>query len=457
MKLNRPTLALALPCAALTAPAQTALHPEIDAFRSGDKAYVVAPPRPVAAFDYVVEVQKAYDGSGWMLVQHRGRRAQDAAAHITEADFMRPTEASLFHPGRNMVRPIPDTIPSGGRTLESGVGNVVILHVSPDPRVATWEPFHCAINVQTGRVLELRDAKQAFVVDENWFLIHRDGQMSLLNWSGERRPIPLNQVPSQVHSVGEPGRFIMGVLSEQRSLSEPRRMTWHLLDINSGRIEPADDDTVLKAYDLVGSPPGLMFLPEPDRPETYAAWFANPEGEEFLDFASPTFIWGLPDGRLPHELDSRAVIAGDLVQFRQGVPAGYAAGAGRNLGAAWYVRDRMMFVRAVEEMPLAEYRNYIARFVQNRAMNMAKQAGIALNIFSADNDDRLPENVGWREAAGPYLKNNTILERVTYLGNGERLTEVQDLRGVMGFIDTPYGRANISYDSSVRWVPKVTP
>lgn len=50
MKLNRPTLALALLSAALTSPAQTALHPEIDAFRSGDKAYVIAPPRPVAAF-----------------------------------------------------------------------------------------------------------------------------------------------------------------------------------------------------------------------------------------------------------------------------------------------------------------------------------------------------------------------------------------------------------------------
>jgi len=37
------------------------------------------------------------------------------------------------------------------------------------------------------------------------------------------------------------------------------------------------------------------------------------------------------------------------------------------------------------------------------------------------------------------------------------MSEVQDLQGVVGFIDTPYGRANISYDSSVRWVPKVTP
>jgi hypothetical protein len=108
-------------------------------------------------------------------------------------------------------------------------------------------------------------------------------------------------------------------------------------------------------------------------------------------------------------------------------------------------------------MSLAEYTKYIARFAQNRAMAMAKQAGVALNIYCADNDDRLPENVGWREAAGPYLKNNSILRRVTYLGDGQRMSELQDLQGVMGFIDTPYGRANISYDSSVRWVPKETP
>lgn len=451
MKLNRPTLALALLSAALTAPAQTALHPEIDAFRSGNKAYVVAPPRPVAAFDYVVEVQPSFDGAEWMLVQHRSRRAQDGATHITESDYMRPTETSLYHPGRNMVRPLPSTLPQGQLFLDSGVGDVVILSIMPSEAGSPPTSRKFALDVPSGRLMELSDEKHVLVVNNNWFLTRREDQLSLVNWNGDRRPIPMDQTPSHIQSIGEPGRFVV------RTTDANRRMNWHLVDINSGRIEPADNDTVIKAHDLLGSPPGLMILPEPDRPETYAAWFANPEGEEYLDFASPTFIWGLPDGRLPHELDSRAVIAGDLVQFRSGVPAGYAAGVGRNLGAAWYVRDRMMFVRAVEEMPLADYAKYIARFVQNRVMNMAKQAGIALNIFSADNDDRLPENVGWREAAGPYLKNNTILERVTYLGNGERLTEVQDLQGVMGFIDTPYGRANISYDSSVRWVPKVTP
>ncbi|ARU43633.1 hypothetical protein CCB81_05465 [Armatimonadetes bacterium Uphvl-Ar2] len=451
MKLNRPTLALALLCAALTAPAQTALHPEIDAFRSGDKAYVVAPPRPVAAFDYVVEVQPSFDGAEWMLVQHRSRRAQDGAAHITESDYMRPTETSLYHPGRNMVRPLPSTLPQGQLFLDSGVGDVVLLSIMPSEAGSPPTSRKFALDVPSGRLMELSDEKHVLVVNNNWFLTRREDQLSLVNWNGDRRPIPMDQTPSHIRSIGEPGRFVVGTTDANR------RMNWHLVDINSGRIVPADNDTVIKAYDLMGNPPGLMILPEADRPESHTAWFANPEGKEFLDFASPTFIWGTADGRLPHELDSRAVIAGDLVQFRYGVPAGYASGAGRNLGAAWYVRDRMMFVRAVEEMSIADYAKYIARFVQNRAMNMAKQAGVALNIFSADNEDRLPENAGWREAAGPYLKNDSILGRVTYLGNGERLTEVQDLQGVVGFIDTPYGRANISYDSSVRWVPKVTP
>ena len=198
-------------------------------------------------------------------------------------------------------------------------------------------------------------------------------------------------------------------------------------------------------------------MSEPGRPDTHSAWFGNEESTDLFDFENPLALWGTADGRLPHELDTRGHIAGDLAMLNFQVPAGYSRGLGNKLGAAWYVRDRMMFVRAMEEMSIADYAKYIARFVQKQAMNMAKQAGVALNIFSADNEDRLPENAGWREAAGPYLKNDSILARVTYLGNGERLTEVQDLQGVVGFIDTPYGRANISYDSSVRWVPKVTP
>lgn len=451
MKLNRPTLALALLSAALTSPAQTVLHPEIDAFRSGDKAYVVAPPRPVAAFDYVVEVQPSFDGAEWMLVLHRSRRAQDGAAHITESDYMRPTETSLYHPGRNMVRPLPSTLPQGQLFLDSGVGDVVILSIMPSEADSPPTSRKFALDVPSGRLMELSDEKHVLVVNNNWFLTRREDQLSLVNWNGDRRPIPMDQTPSHIRSIGEPGRFVVGTTDANR------RMNWHLVDINSGRIEPADNDTVIKAHDLMGNPPGLMILPEADRPESHTAWFANPEGKEFLDFASPTVVWGLPDGRLPHELDSRALIAGDLMQVRYLVPAGYSPGVSGKLGAAWYVRDRMMFVRAVEEMSLAEYTKYIARFAQNRAMAMAKQAGVALNIYCADNDDRLPENVGWREAAGPYLKNNSILRRVTYLGDGQRMSELQDLQGVMGFIDTPYGRANISYDSSVRWVPKETP
>jgi hypothetical protein len=451
MKLNHPTLALALLSAALIAPAQTALHPEIDAFRSGDKAYVIAPPRPVAAFDYVVEVQPSFDGSGWMLVQHRARRAQDAAAHITEADFMRPIDASLYHPGLNMVRPLPAAIPPGQRFLDSGVGDVVILSVMPNSASAPPVPFKVALNVSSGAVIELSEEKHALVVDNNWFLTQREGRLSLVNWNGERRPIPMDQTPSHIRSLGEPGRFVVGTVDANR------RMTWHLLDINSGRIEPADNDTVFKAHDLMGTPPGLMILPEADRPESYTAWFANPDGKEFLDFASPTVVWGLPDGRLPHELDSRAVLAGDLDKFKYGVPAGYSPGVGRNLGAAWYVRDRMMFVRAVEEMSIADYAKYIARFAQNRAMFMAKMVGVSLNVAASENDGRLPENAGWRDSIKRLVPDRALLSRVTYLGNGERLTDVPDLQGVMGFIDTPYGRANISYDSSVRWVPKVTP
>lgn len=451
MKLNRPTLALALLCAALTAPAQTALHPEIDAFRSGDKAYVVAPPRPVAAFDYIENIQPAPDGAEWMLVHHRARRAQDAVIQLTAEEGIRPTETSLFHPGRNMVRPLPDAIPPGQYHLLSGMGDVVVLIVNPTFRGRLEDSFTCAIDVPTGRMLKMADERDVHVVNSDLLLSLREGQLSLINWSGERRPLPIAITPFSVRYSGEPGKFFVG------STGATRTITWHSLDVHTGQLEPADTNAVVRAHNFRGERPGLMFRAEADRPDAHSAWFANPEGKEFLDFASPTVVWGLPDGRLPHELDSRALIAGDLMQVRYLVPAGYSPGVSGKLGAAWYVRDRMMFVRAVEEMSLAEYTKYIARFAQNRAMAMAKMVGVSLNIATSENDGRLPENAGWRDSVKRLIPDRALLSRVTYLGDGQRMSELQDLQGVMGFIDTPYGRANISFDSSVRWVPKETP
>ena len=89
---------------------------------------------------------------------------------------------------------------------------------------------------------------------------------------------------------------------------------------------------------------------------------------------------------------------------------------------------------------------------------MAKWAGVALNIYTADFDDKFPDSVGWRDALRPYLKDETVLRRFVYLGNGQRSTEIGDpSEEVMGYVDTPYGRATVAWDSRARWVPKETP
>lgn len=429
----------------------TALHPDIDAFRSGDKAYVIAPPRPVAAFDYIEMVHAPPGGSEWLLVEHRQRRAQDAMSHIKEEDFLQPVETSLFHPGRNIVRPLPTALPPGRRYIGGGQGDVVTLTIAPQVSSNREDLRIYAVHAPTGRYMELEGENQVWVVDDGRFLTEKEGRLWLLDWNGERQSIPWDRTANWVMPTGEVGKFALGTRTPERSLD------WYLLDVNTREIQALNQEGLENAYALQRAAPSVMNVPEPGRPDTFSAWFGNEEATDLFEFDDPSAIWGTPDGRLPHELDSRGFIAGDISTLQFGVPAGYSRGFGSKLGAAWYVRDRMMFVRAVEEMSVADYAKYIASYVRRQAMNLAKQAGVAINIFSADNDDRLPENAGWREATGPYLKNNSILGRVTYLGNGERLTEVQDLQSVMGFIDTPYGRANISYDSSVRWVPKVTP
>ena len=164
------------------------------------------------------------------------------------------------------------------------------------------------------------------------------------------------------------------------------------------------------------------------------------------------------DGRLPHLLDSKGYIASDLEDGSSVRPAGFALNRHGEPGAAWFIRDGHLFVRQIEKMALAEYEAYVVRLVQIQAMDMAKWAGVALNIYTADFDDKFPDNVGWRDALRPYLKDENVLRRFVYLGNGQRSTEIEDpSEGVMGYLDTPYGRANVTWDRKVSWVPKPAP
>lgn len=447
-----------------TAVAQEApvLHPKADVFRHRDRAYIIAPPRLISGFDHVVSVQRSHQPSEWLMIEHRQRQASDSAARIEEQDPP-PTTYSFFNPERNQIRPLPDGVPPGPKQLEGAIGDVVILGKpwnSSESEKSDAPMRSFALHIPTGRTLTLPEDANVWLIDEQRFLVELESKYWLLNWEGERKDIPVEGSPGLLLNTPNPAKFVYAIRLANETIQS------YLLDVNTGTSVPISDEEMEAA--IQDDPPSLeaQWEPQPGRPGSYTAWLGNgmpassgeDSPEEDISLADPNLSEIRADGRLPHLLDSKGYIASDLEDGSSMRPAGFALNREGRPGVAWFIRDGHLFVRQIETMALEEYEAYVVRLVQIQAMDMAKWAGVALNIYTADFDDKFPDSVGWRDALRPYLKDENVLRRFVYLGNGQRSTEIEDpSEGVMGYVETPYGRATVAWDSRARWVPKPAP
>jgi len=120
-----------------------------------------------------------------------------------------------------------------------------------------------------------------------------------------------------------------------------------------------------------------------------------------------------------------------------------------------YVANGALFIRQIERMSLSEYRTAEETSVKKRAMNQAKMVGTAAHIYSADYDDYFPMAHNFKDALMPYTKNESIFEGFIYVFTGGSITAVENVSTTaMGYVETPFGRAVVYVDSSVRWEPK---
>ncbi|HCM74269.1 MAG TPA: hypothetical protein PLS15_02960 [Fimbriimonadaceae bacterium] len=452
MKLNRPTLALALLCAALFAPAQTGvqpmLHPEADAFRAGDSAYLLAPTRPVEAFDFILSVKECMEPCPWLLIEHRARIAQDTATH-PQLDTPPATQLSFYNPATRQTRPFPPELntPPKEWSIMSGGENTVIVG-----SIREFVPQFWAIRCDTGQTMRLPAKSRAWVVDnERFFVVEPEGHF-LYSWSGNPQPLDFQGWSTDIRRTSEPTLFLM------RLKGQGGAVNWQTIDFKINQVASISSEAAEKL--LFEAHPALAVQSQPssDAPGLQTAWLRSNGRESPISLHGPGIMQATSESRMPHELDSQARISGDIRDNGWYVPAGILNAATSKGGVVWFLRDHQLFLRDVVPMSLAEYEQYVRRLVQERAMRQAKQMAIGLFIYSADHDDQMPENAGWRDAVTPYLKDKSTLDGIVYLGNGERINEIQDITtGNMGFLDTPYGRANMRWDGSIRWVPKETP
>lgn len=126
-----------------------------------------------------------------------------------------------------------------------------------------------------------------------------------------------------------------------------------------------------------------------------------------------------------------------------------------NMSFVAYVVKGSLQVRPLLRMDMEAYKKAEAVAIQNAVMSQAKQMGVAINIYMADYDDFLPLSQGFKDAVMPYVKNESLFDGFVYTrpdGTGNSL-EHDPGKTIIGYIQTPFGRAVVRLDSSVVWEP----
>lgn len=125
--------------------------------------------------------------------------------------------------------------------------------------------------------------------------------------------------------------------------------------------------------------------------------------------------------------------------------------------SVWYVSQGAAWVAPLRKLNREQYEALHREALGERAMSNAKQIGLALAMYVQDYDETFPPNTGDVQAIlMPYVKNEEIFNlpgtNFFYLMNMETLASIDKPSETMvGYIQTPYGRAVIWVDGHVTW------
>lgn len=124
--------------------------------------------------------------------------------------------------------------------------------------------------------------------------------------------------------------------------------------------------------------------------------------------------------------------------------------------AVWYISQGAAWVAPLRKLSRQQYDALYREKVQETAVSYAKQIGLALLMYVQDYDETFPPNVDVQSALLPYLKDDRFFNlpgtNFFYLMNMESLASIEKPTETMvGYIQTPYGRAVIWADGHVTW------
>ncbi len=125
--------------------------------------------------------------------------------------------------------------------------------------------------------------------------------------------------------------------------------------------------------------------------------------------------------------------------------------------AVWYISQGAAWVAPLQKLNRGQYEAMHREALREAAISSAKQIGLALLMYVQDYDETFPPNTGdIQMILMPYVKNEEIFNlpgtNFFYLMNMETLASIdKPAETMLGYIQTPYGRAVIWVDGHVTW------
>ncbi len=94
------------------------------------------------------------------------------------------------------------------------------------------------------------------------------------------------------------------------------------------------------------------------------------------------------------------------------------------------------------------------KLAQELAMSQAKQVAIAMIMFANDNNDNLPNIAGWSTSIAAYLNKGDLTSGFIYAyrGTTDMTAIAEPASTILGYVQTPTGRAVAYTDGHVKWL-----
>lgn len=427
------------------APAQIGMqpirNPKADVFRAREKAFLLSPARPVEAFDHVLSVKLGVERSPWLLIEHRSHDAANP----------QETQLSFYNPSTRKTCSFPHelNIPPKGWSIRDGDENTVIVDSVRYLGESNFAVGCWAIRCDTGQTMPLSGVIGAWLVDNERILVAEPTGLFLRTWSGDSQLLDFQGWRTDVHRTNNRTLFLIDWVRRGGSAS------WHSIDFKSNQEASITAEVAEELRAETRPTLTVNSHSSSGAPRQQTGWLLSSNMKASVSPYGAGVLEHRRDKRLPHQLDSQARISENIGDNGSFKPAGVLITADPKQDLVWFVRDHQLFLRDLVPISLAEYETYVRDVVQERAMELAKTAVLAFRDLASRNDGTFPARSEGGSALSRYVRDRKLRDRITYLGNGEKTTGIENISNtLMGYVDTPYGRATFAWDSSTRWVPR---